>query len=83
MNVSHGYHLFMDGNAWCAVGPHFQSLAVSDAGFGSTKAAAVAALHDCMSKDRWWENKVLPPLSAFEVHETSVRCSAYEARDVS
>ena len=40
-----GYRLFMDGNAWCAVGPHFKCLAIDPAGFGETEEAAVAALN--------------------------------------
>lgn len=40
----HGFHIFRDGNAWCAVGPHFHDLAVSDAGFGPTKSDAIKEL---------------------------------------
>jgi hypothetical protein len=43
-DMSMGYRLFMDGNAWCAVGPHFECLATDPAGFGETKEQAVAAL---------------------------------------
>ncbi|MEQ8227913.1 MAG: hypothetical protein RIA64_07495 [Rhodospirillales bacterium] len=39
-----GHKLFMDGNAWCAVPPHFQNLQESPAGFGDTKQEAVDAL---------------------------------------
>lgn len=44
---SHGgpeFRTFMDGNAWCAVLPDFTNLQESQAGFGETKEAAVAAL---------------------------------------
>lgn len=68
-DITHGYHLFKDGAAWCAVGPHFVDLMASDAGFGITKEQAVEALHRRMRKDRWWNDKVLPPLGKFFVHE--------------
>jgi hypothetical protein len=39
---------FMDGNAWCAVGPDFINLQESPAGFGETREAAIHALqHSC------------------------------------
>lgn len=69
---SHGFHLFIDGNAWCAVGPHFVDLMQSPAGFGATQAEAVAALHREFSKDRWWDNKIMPPLAAFTVHKDAL-----------
>jgi hypothetical protein len=34
---------FMDGNAWCAVGPDFVDLQASHAGFGATREEAIAA----------------------------------------
>ena len=39
MDVSHGFHVFRDGDAWCAVGPHFIDLMKSTAGFGNTPAS--------------------------------------------
>lgn len=42
-DVSTGYHLFKDGNAWCAVGPNFVNLQESDAGFGDTPERAFNA----------------------------------------
>lgn len=35
---------FMDGNAWCAVGPDFINLQESPAGFGETRESAIRAL---------------------------------------
>lgn len=35
----------MDGNMWCAVGPHFRNLAIDVAGFGLTQEKAVAELN--------------------------------------
>jgi hypothetical protein len=37
-----GFHIFRDGNSWCAVGPNFLNLQESVAGFGSTSMAAYA-----------------------------------------
>lgn len=34
--------LYMDGNAWCAVGPGFYDIASSPCGFGDTQADAVS-----------------------------------------
>lgn len=68
-DIAHGFHLFMDGNAWCAVGPHFQNLQESHAGFGDTQEQAVAALHECFSRDPWWDNKVAPSVEKFTVHQ--------------
>ncbi len=45
--IGHGgprSRVFRDGNAWCAVRPDFIDLQVSDAGFGDTRAAAIANL---------------------------------------
>lgn len=36
--------VFMDGDAFCAVGPDFVNLQESPAGFGETRAAAIEAL---------------------------------------
>lgn len=69
---SHGFHLFMDGNAWCAVGPHFIDLMKSPAGFGMTHEDAVLALHKEIRKDRWWDNKPLPSVAEFTVHEDAL-----------
>jgi hypothetical protein len=37
MDISDGYHLLKDGDAWCAVGPVFADLQRSPAGFGDTQ----------------------------------------------
>jgi len=39
-----GVNVRMDGNAWCATGPGFINLQESNAGFGDSPRAAVAAL---------------------------------------
>lgn len=69
--IAHGFHIFRDGNMWCAVGPHFQNLQQSNAGFGATPELAVANLHKRLAKDRWWNDKILPPLDRFVIHEAA------------
>jgi hypothetical protein len=66
MDVSRGFHLFRDGDAWCAVGPDFVDLQRSPAGFGATQQEAVRALWVELRKAGWpdW----LPALSDFAVH---------------
>lgn len=68
-DISSGFHLFRDGNMWCAVGPHFQDLMKSNAGFGHDHAEAVADLHKHFARDRWWANKPLPGVDRFTIHE--------------
>lgn len=55
-----GFHIFHDGNSWCAVGPAFIDLQESLAGFGSTPMAAYAqwlARRTCQREQRG----ALPP----------------------
>jgi hypothetical protein len=68
LDVAHGFHVYRDGNAWCAVGPHFIDLMKSDAGFGDTPEAAVDDLRGALAKQEWWRNKVLPTFDKFTVH---------------
>jgi len=44
-DFSHGFHIFKDGNKWCAVGPQFRNLQEDRAGFGDTPAEA---------RQEWW-----------------------------
>lgn len=44
------YKIFKDGDSWCAVGPGFIDLQESLAGFGDTKAEALAELEKAESK---------------------------------
>lgn len=46
LDVSSGFHIFKDGNMWCAVGPTFRDLQQDRAGFGETPVVAYA---------KWWE----------------------------
>ena len=67
-DIAHGYHVFRDGSAWCAVGPHFQSLATDSAGFGDTPEAAVEAWRQEAEKYNWRE-KAIPKFEKFTVHD--------------
>lgn len=69
-NVSQGFHVFRDGAAWCAVGPHFQDLMTSDAGFGDTPEAAVYALKSELEKSYQWRRQPhpFPSFDGFTVH---------------
>lgn len=68
-DVSHGFHVFRDGNAWCAVGPHFIDLMQSDAAFGDTPEIAVENLRIQVAGQRWWQDKVFPAFDKFTVHQ--------------
>lgn len=67
-DVRHGFHIFRDGNAWCAVGPHFIDMMKSDIGFGETIGEAHLALKRVAEKSVWWRDKTFPPLERFTVH---------------
>lgn len=69
MDVSHGFHVFRDGSAWCAVGPHFIGLMKSDAGFGDTPQKAVENLRIQVAGKPWWRDKVFPNFDEFTVHQ--------------
>lgn len=70
-DYSHGFHIFKDGNMWCAVGPHFRNIQEDRAGFGETPLIAYTA---------WWAANEHSPniravvhsepgLDAFTVHQ--------------
>lgn len=64
-----GHRLFLDGNAWCAVGPHFKCLATDPAGFGGTQQEAVDQLLADPSYRSWLIriNGIPPTLADFTV----------------
>jgi len=64
-----GFRLFRDGNRWCAVGPDFEDLATSPAGFGTTTEEAVEALRLDLFNPRWASRPavVVPSASEFAV----------------
>jgi hypothetical protein len=65
-DIAHGFHLFMDGDAWCAVGPDFVDLQQSPSGFGATPEEAVKALRAELRK-QGWPDRSLPRLGDFKV----------------
>ena len=67
--------LYMDGNAWCAVGPHFRNLAIDEAGFGDTQSDAVANLNAARHESAAVEN--------FEVGEFCHQCGEWVPLGVS
>jgi hypothetical protein len=66
MDIGQGFHLFRDGNAWCAVGPEFLDLQRSPAGFGDTQAEAVWQLRAELRKAGYPDSS-LPTLGEFTV----------------
>lgn len=68
MDVRQGFHLYMDGNAWCAVGPHHIDLMQSSAGFGDTQQAAVDDLWRQIKDTAPCRASSKPALEKFKVH---------------
>jgi hypothetical protein len=67
MDISEGFHLLKDGNAWCAVGPEFRDLKRSPAGFRATPQEAVKEL--CAQLRRaGYPDRSMPRVGAFLVH---------------
>jgi len=64
-----GFRIFRDGNAWCAVEPHFQNLQESRAGFGDTPEEAYLNCVKELEKSNWWRNQpdFPPQFSEFKV----------------
>jgi hypothetical protein len=63
-----GYFVFRDGEAWCAVGPHFTNYQESLAGCGPTKEEAIAKLVSDPRFQIWLKdvNGGAPKLSDFK-----------------
>lgn len=74
-DIAHGFHIFRDGNAWCAVGPHFQDLQTSEAGFGDTPEEAHAAFRDECMRSSWWQKQPgpFPAIDRFTIHSSTFR----------
>jgi hypothetical protein len=66
-DIGEGFHLFMDGDSWVAVGPEFADLQRSPAGFGDTKEQAVRAL-SAELRNAGYADHAIPRLGAFTVH---------------
>jgi hypothetical protein len=62
--VALGWHIIHDGCAWCAVGPIFEDLLVSPAGWGATPEEARAALAIQHQRN---DSAVVPGLPEFRV----------------
>ena len=66
-DISTGFHLLGDGDAWVAVGPEFVDLQRSPAGFGATPEEAIQALGAELRRQGWPDHSV-PRLQGFKVH---------------
>jgi hypothetical protein len=66
MGTRQGFHLFPDGDAWCAVGPEHADLQRSPAGFGDTQSEAVWQLRGELRKAGYPDHS-LPDLGEFTV----------------
>lgn len=83
-DVSQGWHIFADGNMWCAVGPAFLDLQASPAGFGYNYAEAYRNLCYETGKDAARRGlstdealAIKPPgLACFAIHEPTVKNNA-------
>ena len=62
--VALGWHIIHDGGAWCAIGPIFEDLLVSPAGWGATPEEARAALFVQHQRN---DSAVVPALEEFRV----------------
>lgn len=62
-----GFWLFLDGNQWCAVGPTFENLAESPAGFGSTHGDALSNLRTAHRHDQHHAEVLATDLTRFKV----------------
>ncbi len=70
-DVSRGFHVFRDGDSWCAVGPTFRDLQQDRAGFGDTAELAVDAWWAANADDRGFRSVVhiRPRFESFKVHQ--------------
>lgn len=73
-DVSTGWHIFADGNQWCAVGPTYTDLQQSIAGFGYTQREAYAHLMLAIKEGEPWMFDLLskPELADFKIHQPTV-----------
>jgi hypothetical protein len=68
MDISHGFHLLRDGNAWVAVGPALSTWRSRRPGFGDTKGGAIKALQVEMRK-AGYPDHAIPTMETFTVHD--------------
>jgi len=67
MDISHGFYLLKDGDAWAAVGPDYIDLVRSPAGFGQTQEQAVRKLQAELRK-AGYPDHAIPKIGEFKVH---------------
>lgn len=72
-DVSHGFHIFADGNVWCAVGPDFIDLVKSRAGFGYTPEDAYADWWYANQNTVFWQTNAKPDFDKFVIHQPTVK----------
>lgn len=68
-DVSRGFHIFMDGNMWCAVGPHFRNLQEDKAGFADTPYVAYQAWWIANKNLAGWRGHSAPAFEKFIIHK--------------
>lgn len=68
-DISTGWHIFADGNMWCAVGPVFEDLQESRAGFGPTVEEAYRALMLALRYTDVLDVVNRPRLEDFNIHQ--------------
>ncbi len=65
------FRVFRDGDAWCAVGPEFEDIMQSPAGFGATPDEAVAEYGKATAAEPRFRHRGPPGIEAFTVeHQT-------------
>lgn len=71
-DISSGWHIFADGNMWCAVGPAYEDLQQSPAGFGPTPHLAYKELLRALGREGVLDLVNKPDLSDFQIHQPTV-----------
>lgn len=82
-DISTGWHIFADGNMWCAVGPTYIDLHQSSAGFGFTPREAFFALMQALGREaarKGYESAAvakaqmgIPSFNSFQIHQPTVK----------
>lgn len=68
-DISQGFHIFLDGNAWCAVGPNFRDLQQDRTGFGRTPSDAYEAWWQANCRWLTQSGHTNPDYAKFVIHE--------------
>jgi len=72
-DISKGWHIFADGNTWCAVGPVFEDLQASPSGWGYTHAEAYRDLMRVLSGSDAGYLTHRPHIADFRIHIPTVK----------